>query len=91
MLLDQGQHPGPDHAEHGRVGPVGLGDQVMQGLVGSLDTPGLDPGSHRLDALAVARQQQAGAIAPGRRDAVAMAEGRTRGKTPGRGAADQAG
>jgi hypothetical protein len=76
MLLDQGQHLGPDHAKHGRVGPVGLGDQVVQRLVGGLDPPGLNPRSHGLDALALARQQQAGAIPPGRADAVGMTESR---------------
>ena len=44
--------------------------------MGSLDPSGLNPGGYRLDALALARQQQAGAVAPGRRNAVGMAESR---------------
>lgn len=55
MLLNRGQHPRTDHGEHRRIGPVGLGDEVVQRLVGGLDPPGLDPSGHRLDALAVAR------------------------------------
>jgi hypothetical protein len=43
-----------------------------------LDPAGLDPGCHRLDALAVAWQQQAGAVAPSWGDAVGMAERRTK-------------
>src|SRR4051794_27411285 len=34
----------------------------MQGLVGCLDMPRIEARRHRLDALALARQQQAGAI-----------------------------
>src|SRR3954463_5479215 len=34
----------------------------MQGLVGCLDMPRIEAGGHRLDALALAGQQQAGAI-----------------------------
>jgi hypothetical protein len=43
-----------------------------------LDPSGLNPGRHRLDALALARQQQASAVAPSRGDAVSMAQRRTK-------------
>ena len=75
MLLDGGQHAGADHGEHRRVGPIGLGDEVVQRFMGGLDPSGLDPSRHRLDALALAGQQQARAVAPNRGEAVSMAEG----------------
>ena len=43
--------------------------------MGGLDSPGLDPGGHRLNALAVTTQQQARAVAPGRGNAVGMVKG----------------
>jgi hypothetical protein len=78
VLLDGGQHASAHHGEHGRVGPIGLGDQVVQRLMGGLDPPRLDARGHRLNALALARQQQACAVAPSRGDAVGMAEGRAK-------------
>src|SRR4051812_1852350 len=54
--------------------PRGLGDEVMQGLVGCLDMPRIEAGGHRLDALALARQQQAGAIAAQRSDPVGVTD-----------------
>jgi hypothetical protein len=47
-----------------RVVPPGLGDHVVHGPVPGLCSPGLDPGGHRLDALALARQQQPGSSSP---------------------------
>ena len=78
VLLHGGQHARADHGEHRGIRPVGLGDQVVHRLMRCLHPAGLDPGSHRLDALAVTRQQQAGAVAPNRGDAVGMAERRTK-------------
>jgi hypothetical protein len=43
--------------------------------MGCLNASGLDASRHRLDALALAGQQQAGAVVAGRCDAVGMAEG----------------
>jgi hypothetical protein len=43
-----------------------------------LDPTGLDAGGHGLDALALARQQQAGAVVAKRGDAVSMAESRAK-------------
>ena len=40
--------------------------------MGGLEPAGLDPGYHRLEALAVTRQQQASAAAPNRGDAVGV-------------------
>src|SRR6185369_1459348 len=54
--------------------PRGLGDEVMQGLVGCLDMPRIEAGGHRLNALALARQQQAGAIAAQRIDPVGVTD-----------------
>src|SRR3954453_6483673 len=48
----------------------------MQGLVGRLHPGRRDPGSHRLDALALARQQQPGAVGPPRRGPARMAQHR---------------
>jgi hypothetical protein len=47
---------------------------VVQGLVRRLNASGLDPGRYRLDALAVAWQQQPSAIPPNRSDAVGMSK-----------------
>ena len=74
MLLDRERYPGTHHGQRDRIRPVGLGDQVVQRLMSRLDPAGLDPDRHRLDALALARQQQASAVAPNRGDAVSMPE-----------------
>jgi hypothetical protein len=68
-----------------RVRPIGLGDQVVPRLVRRLDPAGLEPGRHRLDALAIARQQHSGAVAASRGDAVGMAKGCAKGRVPGGG------
>ena len=69
-----GQHLLAHGGEHSRIIPRGLGDEVMQGLVGCLDMPRIEAGGHRLDALALARQQQAGAIAAQRIDPVGVTD-----------------
>ena len=46
----------------------------MQGLVGCLDMARIEAGGHRLDTLALAGQQQAGAIAAQRIDPVGVAD-----------------
>ena len=46
----------------------------MQGLVGCLDMPRIEAGGHRLDALALARQQQTGAIAAQRGNPVGVTD-----------------
>ena len=78
MLLDGRQDLGADSGQHCGVRPVGLGDQVVQRLMSGLDPTRLDPGGDGLDALAVARQQQAGAVVAKRDDAVSMAESRAK-------------
>jgi hypothetical protein len=60
--------------EHSRIIPRGLGDEVMQGLVSCLDMPRIEAGGHRFDALALARQQQASAIAAQRIDPVGVTD-----------------
>ena len=65
-------------AAHGRqqgvAVPGGLGDEVVQGLVRRADPGRLDPGRHRLEALALARQQQAGGVGPQRLPPVRVAQ-----------------
>ena len=39
------------------VGPISLGDEVVQRRVGGLDPARVDARRHRFDALALARQQ----------------------------------
>src|SRR4051794_36651525 len=46
----------------------------MQGLVGCLDMPRIEAGGHRLDALALARRQQAGAITAQRGNPVGVTD-----------------
>ena len=70
----RGQHLLANGGEHGRIIPRGLGDEVMQGLVGCLDMPRIEARRHRLDALALAGQQQAGAIAAQRINPVGVAD-----------------
>jgi hypothetical protein len=56
--LDDGQHLGAHRREHHVVRPVGLRYEVMQRLMRSLHASRLHPRSYRLDALAIAGQQQ---------------------------------
>ena len=42
------QHLLAHGGEHGRIIPRGLGDEVMQGLVGCLDMPRIEPGGSML-------------------------------------------
>jgi hypothetical protein len=55
-----------------RIVPFGLGHHVMQRLVRRLHPGRRDPRRHRLNALALARQQQPGAVGPGRRRPAAV-------------------
>ncbi len=68
------RHGRQDGRAHRLVAPGGVGDQVMQGLVRGLHPVRRQPGGHRLDALALARQQQPGAVGVERRPAVGVAE-----------------
>ena len=56
--LDDRQHAGAHRGEHRVIRPVGLGYEVMQRLMRRLHPPRLHPRRHRLDALAIAGQQQ---------------------------------
>ena len=60
--------------EHGRIIPLGLRDHVVHRLVLGLHAARLDPGGHRLDALALAGQEQAGRVGPQRRAPVRVAQ-----------------
>ena len=57
-----GQHLLAHGGEHGRIVPRRLGDEVMQGLVQAGNMGRVEARRHRLDALALAGQQKAGAI-----------------------------
>ena len=57
--------------QQGRIRPRRLGHEVMQGLM-----RGPDPRRHRLDALALERQQQSSRVAAERHLAVGMTERR---------------
>lgn len=65
--------------QNSTIVPGGLGDEMMQGLVGGADPVGLDARGHRFDALALPRQHQAGAIGAKRRCTIGVTE--RRGKT----------
>jgi hypothetical protein len=75
-LLDDGQDTGAHRGEHCVVGPIGFRHEVVQRLVGGPHPPGLNACGHRLDAFAIARQQQSCTIRLERRDAIGMAKNR---------------
>jgi hypothetical protein len=62
MPLDRRQHLCPHRGQHRRIVPLGLRHHVVQRLVLGLHMRGVKPCCHRLDALALTGQQQAGAI-----------------------------
>jgi hypothetical protein len=74
MLLDRRQRVATHHRQQGGIVPAGLGNKVVQGLMRSPDPERSDPGRHRLDALALARQQQTGGIGPQRLAPIRVAE-----------------
>ena len=53
-------------AEHRRILPGGVGDQVMHRLVPCPDVPRVDARGHGLDALALTREAQPGEVGPQR-------------------------
>src|SRR6201996_9641087 len=62
MPLDPRQPLRPPRGQHRRIVPVRLGHHVVQRLMFGLHMCGVEPRRHRLDALALAGQQQAGAV-----------------------------
>ena len=76
MPFDRRQHVAAHRRQQGGIVPGRLGHEVVQRLVRRADPERLDPGRHRLDALALARQQQAGGVGPQRRPPVRVAEHR---------------
>jgi hypothetical protein len=62
MPLDRRQHLGPHRGQNRRIVPVRLGHDVVQRLMFGLHMGGVEPHRHRLDALALTGQQQAGAV-----------------------------
>src|SRR3954469_4289635 len=69
-----GQHLLANRGEHGRVTPRGGGDEVLQRLVQAGHAGRVETRRHRLDALALARQQEARAIADHALPAVGVAQ-----------------
>jgi hypothetical protein len=63
-----------DGHQHGLIRPFRKGDKLMQRLVCSLDPLGYEPSRHRLDPLALARQEQSGTVSLHRGDPIGMAE-----------------
>ena len=69
-----GRTVGAHDGQQSLVGPLGLGHEVVQRLVGRLHPTGINPRRHGLDALALARQDQPGAVGFERRHTIGMAE-----------------
>ena len=62
MPLDRRQHLRPHRGQDRRIVPVRLCHHVVQRLMFGLHMCGVEPRRHRLDALALTGQQQAGAV-----------------------------
>jgi hypothetical protein len=75
-LLDDGQDTVAYRGKDSVVGPIGFRHEVVQRLVGGPHPPGLNARSHRLDAFAVAREQQSCTIRLERCNAIGMAKNR---------------
>src|SRR5216684_3531951 len=69
------EHPLPRHAQHGGGVPGRVGDEMMHRLMARLDVAGIDARRHRLDALALPRQAEAGDVGAQGVMAIPMAEG----------------
>jgi hypothetical protein len=63
QMLEGGQSALAHHIEYGSVAPRRLGDEMVEGLMHGLDMLRIEPGCHRLNALALTRQQQTGTVA----------------------------
>jgi hypothetical protein len=66
MPLERRQHLCPHCGQQRRIVPLGLRHHMVQRLVFGLYMRRIEPGGHRLDALALAGQQQTGAVGPRR-------------------------
>ncbi len=75
MLRQDRQHASAHGCQHGVIAPARLGYEVVQRLMSRLHPAGRHPGGYGLDALALARQQQAGAVGPERRHPVSVPQG----------------
>jgi len=76
VLLDHRKNMSAHLSQHRFIGPLGLRDEMVERLMRSLDTTGLDTRGNRFDALAFARKDQAGAIGTKRRDTIRMPQDR---------------
>jgi len=72
--LDLRQHHLAYFGQHGLVRPRGVGNEMQQRLVFGRSTGGCGQRGHRLDALALAGQQQPGAVVVQRFHPVGMAD-----------------
>src|SRR5712691_11196632 len=69
------QYPRARDAQHRRGMPGRIGDEVVHRLVAGANMPWIDARRHRLDALALPRQAQAGDVRAQRLMAIPVAEG----------------
>lgn len=76
VLFDDGQDTRTHRRQHRGVGPIGLGQEVMQRLMRRLHAPWLHPRGHRFDAFAITGQQQSRAIGSEWRTPVSMTKQR---------------
>jgi hypothetical protein len=72
MPLHLGQNLGSHKRQESLVRPVGLGDEMVEGLMSRLNPSGFEPGRHGFDALALARKDQPGAVSPQGRHTISM-------------------
>ncbi len=75
MPLHLGQNLGSHKRQESLVRPVGLGDEMVEGLMSRLNPSRLQPGRHGFDALALARQDQPGAVGFQGRHTISMTNG----------------
>jgi hypothetical protein len=74
MALDRRRELPLNRGQQSPIGPVGLGDEVVQGLMRGAHLVRIDPRRHRLDALALQRQQEPRRVLPKRRLTVSVAK-----------------
>jgi hypothetical protein len=82
VLLDHRKNMSAHLSQHRFIGPLGLRNEMVERLIRSLDTTGIDTRGNRFDALAFARKDQAGAIGTKRRYTILSASKPFRFTTP---------
>ena len=74
LALDDRQDRGADLSQQRGIGPLTVGHEVVQRLMGGLNARRGDLGRHRLNAFARAREKETGAVGLERCDAIRMAK-----------------